>query len=256
MPDEQKVIPAGSMPPEKEDTAKTEGKEEPLLLGKYKSSGELASAHESLQGKLGEQGKELGDIKAQNTLLTKQMNDLMKNSQKEVEEAENAEPPTDYQKELANIYQAVDEGEMSLEEGMKMSNSLTAQLATEEATKEATAAFQKILSERDAQGVQQKFLDENPDFLPMKEAGALDEVVKSSNGLHDDFSAYFALKATEAREQGRAEQASLEEGTKEAGSVLSKPGSTIRQTNNKTPSSRSELRASMLEAVKQSGSGG
>jgi len=140
----------------------------------------------------------------------------------------------DYQSELDKVYEDLEDGDISIEEAMQKSNALTANMAAEKATKQATEQFETTLREREAQGLQQQFLDDHPDFKELKDSGKLEPIKKESGGLHDDFSAYFAYKA---EHPGTAEEAS--------------PGTETEQTGKtQTPLSDDDIENSMLKAMK------
>jgi len=143
----------------------------------------------------------------------------------------------DYQSKLDKVCRQVEDGDLSIEEGMRQSNALTAKMATETATEQVTEQFQSTLQEREAQDLQQQFLDDHPDFKGLKDSGKLNPYKEQYGGLHDDFSAYFAYKA----EHPVAEE---EES----------PGAEVEQTSKpQTPLSDNEVEASMLAAMKGAG---
>ena len=72
-----KTIPAGApIPPEKgTEEKKTEAPKATVKVGdkEYESPEALAEAYQNLEGKLGEQGTEVGDLRAANRVLTEQI---------------------------------------------------------------------------------------------------------------------------------------------------------------------------------------
>lgn len=258
-------IPAGSVPNNSETpTSKSDGEttqasestgtstQSTIKIGdkEYGSPEELAKAYTSLEKKLGSQGSEVGELRKQNQLLMRQMEQAL-DKQKATETQQQA-PKTDYEALMADIKTKVDSGDLSIEEALFQSNQITAQMAEERALSKAEQFMSQQLQQRDAQSIQKDFLKENPDFLELQQSGALEQV-KASNPLHDDLSAYYALQAQQAYERGKMEQAALKEGAARTDKVLTKPGSTIRQENKKRPSNPSEMKKAMLAALQSAG---
>lgn len=241
-------IPAGSpLPPEKTETEDDETPKTVKVGEKeYESPEALAEAYQNLEGKLGEQGSELGTLRAANKTLTEQID-----AERQAKETTEKETATDYESQLKDIYTQLNAGDLSVEDAMQQSNALTAEAAAARAAEESTEKFETILQDRDAKAIQQKFLEDNPDFEEIRNSGKLEPFKKASGGMHDDFSAYFAFKATTAHEAGKQEAAKLAAGDEKTKTVLTKPGESIQQTNKpKTPLSEGETEASMLAALK------
>ena len=253
-----KTIPAGApIPPEKgTEDKKTEAPKTTVKVGEkeYESPEALADAYGELHSKFGEQGNEVGDLRAANRVLTEQI----ESAQRAAKAEEGAEKPaTDYEAQLTAIYKQVNDGDISVEEAMQQSNALTAQAATAQAVEQSTARFEETLQDRDAEAIQKQFLKDNPDFAKLRASGALEPIKQGPGGeMHDDFSAYHALKATEAFDEGKKEAAKLAAGDDGTKTVLTKPGESIQQTNKpKGPLSEPDLEASMLGAALGTGKG-
>ena len=254
-----KTIPAGApLPPEK-DTGekKTEAPKATVKVGdkEYESPEKLAEAYQNLEGKLGEQGTEVGDLRAANRVLTEQI----ESAQRAAKTEEGPEKPaTDYEAQLTAIYKQVNDGDISVEEAMQKSNALTAETATAQAVEQSTVRFEETLQDRDAEAIQKQFLKDNPDFAELRDSGALKVIREGPGGeMHDDFSAYHALKATQAFDKGKLEAAKLAAGDDTTKTVLTKPGESIQQTNKpKGPLSEPDLEASMLGAALNKGAPG
>jgi hypothetical protein len=247
--EEGKTIPASApLPPEKKET---EGEETPKTVKvgekEYESPEALAEAYQSLETKLGTQGNELGTERAaKNTAL--QEIETLKTAAAE-SKAEEGGPESDYEAQLAEIYKDLDAGDITVEAAMKQSNALTAEVAAQKGAEKATEGFETTLRERDSKEIEAQFLKDHPDFEELRASGAL-EPIKGESPMHDDFSAYFALKATTAKEEGKTEAAKLAAGDEGTQTVLTKPGETIQQKNVPiTPLSDTEAQDSMLAAV-------
>lgn len=211
-----------------------------------KSDEELAKLKEmnaNLEKKLGEQGRELGDLRK--TVRESQQ----QSSQRQSERQEAQMSPQDA---LNDVYRQVDSGEISWEEGLKKSNTLAAQMAAEQ----AMSKVQEELGYRDAQAEANKFLAQYPDFEQVQESGELEQIKGKQPGISDDVTAYFAWKAQKSADEGynRAleEFDKLAKGAEEqAESVLKKPGAAIRQTNEKPLKKSSDIKSSMMDRLKE-----
>lgn len=252
---EEGKTPAGApIPPEKKETEVIEDAPKTVKVGdrEYSSLEDLAKDHENLQDLYGKHTEEVGDLRSANKVLTEQMESVQKAAE---EKAKAGEPPaTDYESKLAGIYKQLNDGDISVEDAMQQSNALTAEATALKAVDQATQKFETTLQERDAESIQKDFLKANPDFAELRDSGKLEAIKKEAGGMHDDFSAYYAYKATEAFEKGKAEAARLAAGDVDTKTVLTKPGDSIKETNkSKTPLSESETEASMLKAMDEGG---
>jgi hypothetical protein len=217
-----------------------------VYAGSYKDPDELEKGYGSLKSKFDSQGNELGQTRAELQKLQSQLLESQK-------PAAPVEQPTDFkgmQSELAADYE---NGDMSFAEYAKQSNALTAQTVQQIAQKQtsdilsqAESKFSQTLQERDEQAAVKQFHDQYPDFAGMQESGALNEL-RQANPMFDDVTAYFALTAQNAREAGRAEQASIEAGSDKAGKVIADPGTAMQQQ--KRPTTEAEIKASMAASL-------
>lgn len=237
---EQRVMPAGSMPPKDEEpqgqaatTASTQSAEqqaaqEQLLLGKFKSPDDLAKAYSELEKRFGQQSGEVGELRKQQQILFGQLEG--KGGQKGSQESPATPAQPDYDAQLSDLQQKVDEGELSIAEALKLSSEISANKAATLAAQQ----MQKLQQQQQAQQVQTQWLEQNPDYTEF--VGSPDHAaIMKSNPLHDDFSAYHAWKAqmaaTEAYEKGKAEVQNLAQGAEAGRKVLAGQGATIRQNN-------------------------
>jgi len=240
---EQRVMPAGSMPPrdpeetqgqsqlaapEAPQSAEQQAAQEQLLLGKFKSPDDLAKAYAELEKRFGQQSGEVGELRKQQQILFGQLGEKGGQQGGQASSAPPAQP--DYDAQLMDIQQKVDDGELSIAEALKLSSDISANKAATLAAQQ----MQKIQQQQQAQQVQTQWLEQNPDYTEF--VGSPDHAsIMKSNPLHDDFSAYHAWKAqraaTEAYEKGKAEVQSLAQGAEAGRKVLAGQGATIRQNN-------------------------
>ena len=238
--DEEKVMPAGAMPPE----PKPEPEPEPVkYAGKFESPDELASAYSELEKKLGEQGQELGTQRAMNQTLLQQLQQGQ--GQAKTPPTEPEAEAIDYDAQMQELMNAVEEGDLSIGEALMKSAQLSAQIAE----RNALSKYEEINNQRTLQQTQQHFLEANPDFLALQQTGALDSVKKQFPGLHDDFSAYYALKADHAAQQAaqKQETARIAQGDVRTEKVLQKPGTQAKNIGKKQGKmSDHDIKQSML----------
>ena len=253
--EEGKKIPAGSM--SVHDTGDDGGKgngDDGAKLSKikvgdreYDDPGKLAEDHLNLSKKFGEQGNELGSLRAQNQAMADQLAQMQERLT--AVDSGGGDEVQALQAELEALEAAVAEGDITMAEAIRKSSTISAQIATKEAVAEANRTFQQTLQERDARETQRQFLKNNPDFEQLRNNGTLQQI-RAENPMHDDFSAYYAYQAMNAYEKGKAEQAALAAGGKETDTVLTGGGEGIRHTVKPSkPLSESEHKASMMEAL-------
>lgn len=220
----QDVIPAGSQPLQVETTETkadntTDNATKPeKLLGKFNSPEEMATSYKELEDTLGRQGSELGSLR-------KQMEAM--NEDRAIVEAETGEQMPDFAEMKSVIETKVEEGEITVSEGMSQMAEITQQQTAAQMEEKFVAYDEK----RSAEGQYEKFINENPEFLEMEESGALNDVMRQ-NPMHDKFSAFYAVKAKAesdaAYERGKEEALKIAKGADRTRSVLSKPGSNSR----------------------------
>lgn len=234
------VMPAGAMPPEPEP--EVEEKPEPIL-GKFNSPEDLATAYTALEKKIGEQGNELGSMKQMNAMLMEQMQARQAQDQTPATEAEKDD--FNYEASLAEIAKGIEEGDIPIEQALVQASNL----AAENATRNALSKYQEMTAKEQQKAAQQKFLDDHPDFQELQRSGALEKVKKTLPGMHDDFSAYFALQAEEnlAKAQDKLALDKIAEGDERTDKVLQKPGAKAKDIGKPTKKmSPSELKAHTL----------
>lgn len=248
--EEGKTLAGAPIPPEKDTDKVIDDAPKTVKVGdkEYESSEALAEAYQSLESKLGEQGTEVGDLRQTNKVLAEQIEAVQKDA-KEREKA-NQPPATDYESKLTDIYKQLNEGDINVEDALQQSNALTAEAAASKAVEEATKNFQTTLQQRDADAIQKNFLKDHPDFAELRDSGKLEPIKQEADGMHDDFSAYYAYRMTQEYERGKTEALKLATGDKDTDTVLTKQGASIKETNKpKTTLSEAETEASMLAAM-------
>ena len=220
----QETMPAGSRPQSessettetKADTKQEETKPTEKLLGKFESPEEMAKSYTDLEQALGRQKSELGDLRKQ-----------VAQADDERAAVQEANPPQDFEGARAMIEQKIDEGEMSLTEGLTQLSALTQQ-ETAAQMEEKFAAYDE---KRTANDQYSQFIGSNPDFIEMEESGMLAEEMRG-NPMHDKFSAFHAVKGRmetqAAYEKGKEEALKIAKGADGTRSVLAKPGGSSR----------------------------
>lgn len=224
------VIPAGSQPLDKtqETTAPKESEQKTTqpeetkseesdgkLLGKFKSPEELAASYSELEKVLGRQSAELNHLR----------NRVEESS---AEPDEPPAPPEDFEQARADIEKLIDDGELSVSEGLTKLAAITKQ----ETEYQLEAKFADFEQKREAKEQYNQFLNNNPEFLDYEEQGLLDAEMQK-NPMHDKFSAFFAVKgkmeAQALYEKGKEEALKLAKGADGTRSVLAKPGGAARE---------------------------
>lgn len=280
-PKKEDVIPTGSRAPEEpsgqtqlpgmetsktgsSDTGGDEGGKDEKDTDKFegKSREDVIKSYSELETKIGTQGDELGkireDLKSSQS-AQQQMSGQIDGMKSMVSDTgKEKEPGRNFDADLAQITKAIDEGEMELSEGIRQSSEIT----RERTLGEARQIYSELDQEREASRTINDF-KKTTDFEEVRASGKLD-AFKQQNSMHDDFSAYYALKAQRAEESGKAaveeayqkgltEKQNLAAGTEVADSVLKKPGSEMRQTTTpQGPLTGDQRRGSMLDALKRS----
>ena len=245
------------------DTDKTQ---EAPYLGNWKTREQAQEGLDNMQKLLDSQGNELGSLRKQSELMQSRM-DMQTQAPPEAQPEQPKGP--DYAKEMANIEKTMselDQDEPSYQRDMgkliAKSNALAADAATQKALDAAQAHFAETLNQRDVQTMQQKFLEQNPDFQSPDMQMAINEfMANDSTGMHDQMSAYFAIKeqgAGQGFSEAQARIAELEErlniagGQNDVGKVVTK-SQAPRQPTNKTKATGADLDRGMMEALQKVG---
>lgn len=264
--EDRKHYPAGDLPPEpEEENPEGEGhaggpEDNSQADAADAKAGEEGAPnweerYRQLEKKLGEQGDELGLMRQQNQELQTALQQMQQSQTPEGQEESKG-----LQDQLQSIRQKMDDGDLSPDEAMFETANIVAQMSKMEAEQITEQRLQKYQQDTQAEQVLNQFHRDNPDFEELRQTGTLEEVKKQLPGLHDDFSAYYAYKAQtaadEAYKRGKEEMEKLASGDAAAGKVLSKPGQTIRQKNQKPLTSPKDVQQSMMDRLKAARAGG
>lgn len=213
-------------------------------------------SYKELQQKFGEHSNLVGDLRKQNEDLATRLSEVEQASKEREEQARNEDPPNDYEKALKDILKKSEEGDISPEDALRETALLTREISKAEAAAEQDkllkAAEEKvvgILSQKDQEVQVQKFHEQNPDFAQFQQSEDKAKIM-GSNPMHDDFSAYWAWKAENAKVEALAEAERLKSGSEPAKKVLADTGSSM-QTQRKSGKglSEAEAKASMLNSL-------
>jgi len=242
MAEKDTAIPVGATPPqEKEDTTDSaKGAED-----SHAQIDALSAKIENLQKVFDRQGNEIGTVRKENQSLAAQNAELKQTLDEMAAKTASSEDLM-----VADIYQQIEDGEVGLADGLRQLNERTRVVAKQEALDLAKSAMTEELSNRDRIAVEKQFVKENPDYMELLESGEI-EKVRAKNPLHDNFSAFFEIRAEQAYEKGKADIEKVAKGAALSEKILTKPGAAIRQVNQpKRPLTSNELRQSGLEVLR------
>jgi len=196
----------------------------------------LKSSYDNLNTLLGKQGNELGQLrqqvaqyeqeketaslKAAESGKVKELETALQNVNSQIAELDVTDP--DYNKTLAKLNS----------EAFKLAE----QKGREETLALAKDSFSKELSKRDqmqeerkVQKVIERFHKDNPDFKQLHESGALDPIIKESEGFHDPVSAFWKMKHDQlaAKATEMEKRLKLAGGEGQTGTVITSTGQEI-----------------------------
>jgi len=132
-------------------------------------------------------------ITAKNKELETQLHEMQKQLEllaKPDSKAPDADP---YQTRLDELQAKLDEGDIGMAEFTKQSQ----QIMNERTEVAIQQALSRQKQETEVSQIQDSFLKEHPDFVELRDSGELQSVI-AKNPIHDNLSAYFALKSEEA----------------------------------------------------------
>lgn len=152
------------------------------ILGKFETPDDLATAYTNLEKEFGQKRDEVGQLRQQNEELTA--------AQQAAADKANAQPDVDFDAASADIQKKIEDGDLSLTDGMNQLMKITHDRTLNE-TEAKIADYDK---EKSAQEMYDGFLKDNPLYTELDEAGELDAAIQA-NPMHDKFSAYYAIKA-------------------------------------------------------------
>jgi hypothetical protein len=135
---------------------------EQLILGKFKTHEDLERGYKELESMAGRQSSDVGDLRKQNELLTKQLElvhqQFGEDGKGSQGKQETKEPSFDDR--LAEISQQVEDGDIDIAQALKLTSEITAQKALQMQRE----SIQQQEHQKTIQTYQDKFLQENPDF--------------------------------------------------------------------------------------------
>jgi len=218
------------------------GKDESNFLGSWKTKEDAEEGLSNLQGKLSEQGSEVGTLRKQNDDNTVRMDEMQatidagtKAGEQEAQDKEAegiASERAKISKQIEDL-DPVDEGyTKKLTTLIGRSNTLTAQGQHKKTLEAATAVFTEELNNRDVSSAHQNFDGANPDFrTPEMQTRIRERIAADTTGMTDALVAYreiqrddAAAKNTELTTQNSElmKRLNLKKGTDETGTVILK----------------------------------
>ncbi|MBE9570751.1 MAG: hypothetical protein IMF11_08990 [Proteobacteria bacterium] len=221
-----------------DDTGKNEGN----FLGSWKTKEDAEAGLSNLQGKLSEQGSEVGILRKQNDDNTVRMDEMQttidtgaRAGEQETQDRE-AEKISGEQAKISKQIEdldPVDEGyTRKLTTLIGKSNALAAQSQHKKTLEAATAAFTEELNNRDVSSAHQSFDGANPDFrTPEMQNRIRERIAADTTGMVDALVAYREIQKddTEAKNTDLTTQneelmkrLNLKKGTDETGTVILK----------------------------------
>jgi len=247
------------------DADKGEDTPKEPYLGNWKTREQAQEGLDNMQKLLDSQGNELGTLRKQTELMQSRMD--MQQPQASPEAKPEQPKGPDFAKEMASIEKTMseldqDEPNYQKEMGQLIakSNALAAQAATQQALDAAQAHFAETLNQRDVQDMQRKFKEQNPDFESPDMQMAIDQFIQNDpTGMHDQMSAYFAIKeqgAGQGLTEAQKRIAELEErlniagGQNDVGKVVTK-SQAPRQPTKTTKATGADLDRGMMEALEK-----
>lgn len=223
--------------------------------------------YKNLERKMSEQGAEVGQLRQMATQLQEQnqaLQEQAQNVQQQAQIATSADPA--FEAKLASIQGNVDEGEISIAQGMAQMTTLARDQGRVEAAQQVDQAWQAKAKADSQAKIAGDFRSSNSDFDAVVQSGVLD-AIKASDPIHDNVSAYYVFKAaeqakageeaaTQAYQKGLADQLKLDAGKNVAATTLAGPGTNAQQTTPKTPMNENDVESSMLNVLRGMRSGG
>jgi len=193
-----------------------------------KTLDEVKVMHQNAEKKIGEQGAIIGQLK-----------------QAKATPPAPAEP--DFAKAKAEIHKALNDGDLSPEEAVQKLDDINQQMMGYMVNNTLAKKDQENAFRNDAA----KFQNNYPDFVELRDSGALTAIKAELPNLHDDMSAYYELKLRQAKQaattahdegyqKGLKERKALDDGSKETEMVIGDDGSGTRKAQPKKPSQMNE----------------
>lgn len=233
--------------------------EEKLLAGRFKTVEELEKGYGELNSQQGQQGNELGALQTQIAEQNRQMAELIASQNNQQQQAQQEPQQVDFETERAKIGAKMDEGELSIPDGLAQLRKIDA-VETDQRVQGMLAqvqdGFTQQLAERDQETVANRFHEKNPEFGKLQQSGVLQQIIAEDEFIQDDFQAYLKYQANQAYVKGKDEAANEIAGSAPAGDVVSNAGSQIRNEAPAAPGRKlndAEMLDSGLAALKATG---
>ena len=252
------------MPEEKgniDDKGKGEEVKDENFIGTFKDKEAAEQGWANLEGKLNDQGTELGGLRKQVEFAHQVIDEL---KAKSAPAAVTPEAPTydkdiaAVQKEMAKLDSADENYNKDMLSLMNKSNVLSRKAQHEETMAAATSAFKKELDERDTKSTHNAFYRDNPDFnTPEMQMQIKEQLANDQTGMSDPLVAYREIqrdvamgKATQLEEENAELKrlANVSEGAQKTGKVVVTDG----QSATPTPQPKltgADLDKAMLDAL-------
>jgi hypothetical protein len=255
--EDEKVVPADK--PIDKEPEKAPEKEPELLLGKYKTPEELAEAHKSLEKKMGEQSDELGSLRKGYDNLLGQIESFQSKEAQAAEAATKEQPATDYEAQLAGIYDAFQKGEITVEDALRQSNEYTAKMTAENVLQQSQAALTEEFQKRDVEDARGKLHQKYPDMKETMESRKeeIDAIIAENPTFFDPFAAYMELKLRDSADLVKRAEEIAAKGTEEGpDKVIKEPGSMVDVKEDVKPLTVEERKAKMMATLDKLEQGG
>ncbi len=213
-------------------TGEKGGQNEGNATGKFegKTAAEVQRSFEELESRFGQQGNELSTLRTQIEELNGKLSGQQQSATPET--GNKADVGFDLESSLNELQKEYEEGNINAAELQRRTVALTRESVNADTQKllgEATRNIEQNVANQFAQRELEKkrasFLKDNPDFSEMQKSGALAKFVQDDPyGFHDEFSAYHALKAEQAKQQGIEEGKKIKAGAETGPPVLDGQG--------------------------------
>ena len=211
------------------------------ILGKFKSQDDLVKAYTELESKHGKQSTQVSELRQAQA----QMADRLAKA-----EAAKDAPKTDYEAALKDIRTKVDDGTLTIAEGMEQQGRLIHEMTMATTLSAAEKKTQELLLDEKAKQAEAQWHKDFPDYQEFVASGKAQEYMDKSPMLIDETIAYFMHKEGQAFEAGKSEQEKLAKGTESTKKVLDEPGAPApRVPTRQTPLSEDELEAQQLATI-------
>lgn len=172
----------------------------------FKSVADLIKGHTELKGAFDKQGNELGQIRSQAQMLAESLKEAISKGVAPKGATSPDDKASEYDAKAASIQAEIEkldpmDEKFSSKQAKLVSDLIkyTAMSQHEKTLGAAKGFLKEELATRDSVASQQKFLDENKDFnTPEMQTRIKDFLAQDRTGMHDNMSAYFAIKAADA----------------------------------------------------------